>query len=109
MSCIFCKIVKGEIPSEIVYQTEEILAFKDIKPKAPIHFLIIPKKHISSIKSLTVRDRNLAGDLIIAAKKIAQEQRISGFRLVFNVGRAGGQIVEHLHLHFLAGKPIKLP
>jgi len=107
IECIFCKIIKKELPSEIVYEDEKVLAFKDIKPKAPIHFLIVPKIHIESIKS--ERSEEVVKDLIKAAKKIASQRNIQGYKLVFNVGKEGGQIIEHLHLHFLAGKSIKLP
>jgi len=105
--CLFCKIAKKEVSSDIVYEDEKTVAFKDIAPKAPIHFLIIPKKHIESIKS--EGSEKVDADLILAAKKIAEERGIEGYRLVFNVGREGGQIIEHLHLHFLAGKSIRLP
>lgn len=105
--CIFCKIIKKEIPSDIVYEDEKVLALRDINPKAPIHFLIVPKKHIESIKS--DESERAAEKLILAAKKVAQKKGIKGYRLVFNVGREGGQVIEHLHLHFLAGKLIQLP
>lgn len=95
------------MPSEIVYEDDKILTFKDINPKAPIHFLIVPKKHIESIKSLN--SERIVDSLILAAKKIAEKNKISGYKLVFNVGREGGQLIDHLHLHFLAGKPIKIP
>jgi histidine triad (HIT) family protein len=108
--CIFCKIVKKEVPTEeILYENEKVVAFKDINPRAPIHLLIVPKKHIDSVKTLEDSDRELVGELIMVAKKIAKEKGIEGYKLVFNVGREGGQIIEHLHLHFLAGKPITLP
>ncbi len=95
------------MPSEIVYEDDKILTFKDINPKAPIHFLIVPKKHIESIKSLN--SERIVDSLILAAKNIAEKNKISGYKLVFNVGREGGQLIDHLHLHFLAGKPIKIP
>ena len=106
-NCIFCKIVKKEIPSEVVYEDEKVLAFRDIKPKAPTHFLIIPKKHIESVESSQAE--KVTPKLISAAKKIAGEEEIAGYRLVFNVGEEGGQVIRHLHLHLLAGKPIQLP
>ena len=107
MTCVFCKIVNKELPSEIVYEDEKILVFKDINPKAPIHFLVVPKKHISSIKD--PGSENIARVLILAAKKVAEKKKIAGYKLVFNVGKEGGQIVDHLHMHFLAGKPIEIP
>jgi len=105
MPCIFCKIIKKEIPSEIVYENEKVLAFKDIKPLAPIHILIVPKKHIISVDHLEIKDRILMGDLILSAQKISREQKINktGYKLVFNVGPGGGQIINHLHLHLLGG------
>lgn len=109
MECIFCKIAKKEIPSEIVYEDEKILAFKDIKPITPIHILIIPKKHILSVNHLEKRDRELIGELFLVAQKLARESKIdkTGYRLIFNVGKDSGQTVDHLHLHLLGGK--KLP
>jgi len=109
MECIFCKIINKEIPSETVYKDKNILAFKDIYPKAPIHLLIIPKKHIPSINYLKKKDEVLIGELFLVAKKLAKEYKIDkiGYRLIFNVGKDAGQTVNHLHLHLLAGK--KLP
>lgn len=106
-NCIFCKIAKKEVPSKIVYENEKVIAFKDINPKARIHFLIVPKQHIDSIKSKG--SEKIVKDLIVTAKKIAKTKKISGYKLVFNVGKKGGQLIDHLHLHFLAGKSIKLP
>jgi len=99
--CIFCKIAKKELPSEIVFEDENFLAFKDIHPKAPLHYLIIPKNHIESIASDD--SEIIAGQLIATAKRIAREKGASGYKLVFNVGPEAGQTVPHLHLHFLAG------
>jgi len=109
MDCVFCKIVKKEIPTEIVYEDEKIIAFKDIKPVAPIHILIIPKKHIPTIDHLEKKDRELIGELFLVAQKIAREQGVSesGYRLIANVGEDAGQTVDHLHLHLIGGE--KLP
>lgn len=109
MGCIFCKIINKEIPSEVVYKDKNILAFKDIYPKAPIHLLIIPKKHILSINYLKKEDRGLTGELFLVAQKLAKEFKIDkiGYRLIFNIGKDAGQTVDHLHLHLLGGK--KLP
>jgi len=104
MDCLFCKIAKKEIPAEIVYEDENAVAFKDIKPKAPVHFLIVPRKHIHSVDHIEAEDRCLIGDLILAAQKIAREQKINGYRIQINVGRVGGQLIDHLHLHLLSGK-----
>jgi len=103
--CIFCKIINKEISSEIVYEDEKALVFKDIKPLAPIHLLIVPKKHIPSINYVEIKDKILMGDLILIAQKIARSRKISkkGYKLVFNVEKGGGQIIPHLHLHLLGG------
>jgi histidine triad (HIT) family protein len=108
MNCIFCQIAKKELPATIIYENESVVAFKDINPVAPIHYLIVPKKHIASINHLETQDRELTGELFLAAKKIAKDQGIAdnGYRLVFNVGRDSGQMVEHLHLHLLGGKKL---
>lgn len=103
--CIFCQIAAGKLAAKIEYKDQEIIAFQDINPKAPIHILIIPKKHLSSINNLQTQDAELIGKLVLVAQKIAQERGIaeSGFRLVFNTGPDSGQIVPHLHLHLLGG------
>ena len=103
--CIFCKIVKGEIPSEKVYEDEEILAFKDINPAAPIHILVIPKKHIKSLVEVNQNDdKELISKIYFVINKIAEKQGISekGFRVIVNCGEDGGQEVGHLHFHVLA-------
>lgn len=107
MDCLFCKIINKELPSDIIYEDEEIIVFKDIHPKAPFHVLIVPKKHIGSIMDLD--DGELAAKIILTAKKIAKDNNLTGYKLIFNVGRDGGQIVDHLHLHLLSGKPTELP
>lgn len=109
--CIFCKIIKKEIPSEIVYEDDKFLAFKDIDPKARIHLLIIPKRHIPSVNDLRVEDKELIGELILTAKAIAKEQKIdqTGYRLIFNNGRDSGQSVDHLHLHLMGGEKLPWP
>jgi histidine triad (HIT) family protein len=103
MDCIFCKIISGEIPSEKVFENDKIIAFNDINPKARIHILVVPKKHIESVKSLEETDKDLIVEVIFAAKKIAKDKDLEGYKLVFNVGREGGQLVDHLHLHLLSG------
>ncbi len=104
--CIFCRIVAGEVPSDIVYQDEDFLAFRDIMPKAPTHILIIPKTHIASATELAEGQENLAGRLIIMANELAKKEGIArkGYRLVINCGPEGGQIVPHLHLHLIGGR-----
>ena len=103
--CIFCKIGKGEIPSEKVYEDEEIVAFKDINPAAPIHILVIPKKHIEKITEIKKEDEALIGRMYSVINKIAKEQGFSedGFRMIVNCGKNAGQEVMHLHFHILAG------
>lgn len=105
MDCIFCKIAKKEIPAEIVFEDKDVIAFRDIKPIAPVHILIIPKKHIVSVAEASEDDTLVMGKLIIAAKKIAEKFGISkkGYKLLIRVGREGGQEVDHIHLHLLGG------
>jgi histidine triad (HIT) family protein len=106
MDCIFCKIANGEIKSDIVYQDETVVAFPDINPKAPVHLLIIPRKHIECVADLTTDEEKLMGQLVSVANKLAQQQGISksGYRLVINCGPHGGQIVPHIHIHLLGGR-----
>jgi len=106
--CIFCRIVAGDVPSDIVYQDEDFLAFRDISPQAPTHVLIIPKTHITSLAQLTEEQQELAGRLIIIAKKLAEKEGIAkrGYRLVMNCGPEGGQLVPHLHLHLIGGRKL---
>ena len=104
--CIFCRIVAGELPSDLVYQDDDFLAFRDIMPKAPVHLLVIPKTHITSVAELTEGQENLAGRLIIISNKLAEKEGIAGkgYRLAINCGPEGGQVVPHLHLHLLGGR-----
>jgi histidine triad (HIT) family protein len=104
--CIFCRIVAGEVPGDIVYEDEDFLAFRDILPKAPTHVLIIPRTHITSAAELTDGEQELAGRLIIIAKNLAEKEGIAkkGYRLVINCGPEGGQLVPHLHLHLIGGR-----
>ena len=103
--CIFCKIVAKEIPSQVLYEDGEIIAFNDINPVAPVHILIIPKKHIFSIKDITDTDQELIGKIFILIQKLAAEKGIAdtGFRVVTNSGSDGGQEVGHLHFHLIGG------
>lgn len=104
MDCIFCKIAKKEIQPDIVFENERLISFKDVNPKAPVHILIIPKKHIESINELADGDIGLVKEMIITAKKITKDLNISdGYKLLFNVGEKGGQVVRHLHLHLMGG------
>jgi histidine triad (HIT) family protein len=108
--CIFCQIIAGRKPADIVYQTETIIAFRDIAPQAPTHILLVPRKHIVSIADLSAEDAPLMGDLMLAAKAVAEQEGIShGFRLVVNSGRPAGQSVFHLHFHLLGGRRMAWP
>ncbi len=102
-NCLFCQIAEGKVRSDSVYADESILAFKDIHPKAPVHLLIIPKLHIKSIIHLEDSQSEIVSKLIYVAKTVASRQKLSGYKLVFNVGREGGQVIDHLHLHLLGG------
>ena len=108
-NCVFCKIIKGEIPSEKVYEDDEILAFKDINPVAPIHILVIPKKHIKTLLEVTEEDSKLIAKIYMTRNKIAKDLGIEkdGFRVVANCGRDSGQEVMHIHFHMLAGKKLE--
>jgi len=103
--CIFCKIIREELPSKKVYEDKNIVAFHDISPKAPVHVLVVPVKHVESIREIDDEDKNLMGELMLAIKKIAQKLRIdrTGYKVVVNNGQGSGQIVFHLHFHLLGG------
>jgi len=102
MDCIFCSIINKEQAADIAYENDKFIVFKDIKPAAPVHLLLVPKVHIASVNDLEEKHKELIGDLFLLAKKIAKEQGVDdGYRLSFNVGRKGGQIVDHLHLHLI--------
>jgi histidine triad (HIT) family protein len=103
--CTFCKIIKGERSADFLYQDESLVVFKDIRPYAPVHLLIVPREHIRSVNDLKEKDKDIIFKMIVKAKEMAKEQAIaeSGYRLVFNVERGGGQVIFHLHLHMLGG------
>ncbi len=109
--CIFCRIIKGEILSKKIYEDDEMLAFHDITPMAPVHFLLIPKKHIKSLLHLKREDIALVGRLLGKARDLAKEQGCgeNGARFVINAGRDGGQTVDHLHIHILGGRALGWP
>jgi len=109
MECLFCKIVNKEIPAEIIYEDDNFIVLKDIEPKAPIHLLVVPKKHIPSVNHLELKDKTLIGELFLVAQKIAKEKGVdkTGYRLTLNVGKDAGQTIDHLHLHLMGGG--KLP
>lgn len=101
--CIFCAIINKEKEAEFLAENDRMVVFKDIHPSAPVHLLIVPKKHITSVNELEESDARLIGDLVIQARDIAKEKNIDGYKLLFNVGRKGGQLVDHVHLHLLGG------
>ncbi len=108
MECVFCRIVAGEIPTDIVYQDKELLAFRDIHPQAPTHLLIIPKSHIASLTELTTRQQGLMGGVILLAKELAEKEGIAekGYRLSVSCGPDGGQFVPHVHFHLIGGRKL---
>ncbi len=110
MDCIFCKIASGEIPSKKVYEDDRVCAFYDLDPQAPVHVLIIPKKHISSIMELDEENADVVSHVFLVAKRLAGELGLEkGFRIVSNCGEDGGQSVLHLHFHLLGGRSMKWP
>jgi|TARA_X000001036_G_scaffold119809_1_gene113349 histidine triad (HIT) family protein len=111
MSTIFSKIINKEIHADILFENDKILAFRDISPQAPVHFLVIPKKEIRTINDINEEDKSLIGELFIVAKEIAKKEGISekGYRTIFNCNEHGGQTVYHIHLHVLGGRQLEWP
>jgi len=111
MTCLFCKITRGEIPATVVFEDDDIMAFRDINPQAPTHLLIIPKRHIATINDTNDEDNQLLGNMVLRAQKLAQTEKINdtGYRLVFNINSGGGQEVYHIHLHLLGGRQMTWP
>ena len=110
MSCIFCKIIEGEIPSTAVYQDEQCYAFADIHPQAPVHVLVVPRKHITSLAEATEEDSALLSHLLWTVAEITREKKLTaGYRVTINIGENGGQTVDHLHLHLLGGRAMHWP
>jgi len=111
IDCLFCKILKGEIPAKIIYEDDRLLAFSDINPQAPLHALIVPKRHIASLNDLTPEDDALVGEMVRRAAAIALQHGYAerGFRTVFNTNAEAGQTVFHIHLHLLAGRGLSWP
>lgn len=107
MDCIFCKIANKEIPSNLVYESENTVAFNDINPVAPVHILVIPKKHIESLNELN--DKDLMAELLFSVKEICKKLNITDYRTVINTGKGAGQEVFHIHLHIISGRPLKWP
>lgn len=111
MSCIFCRIVAGEIPATIVHRDDQVTAFRDINPQAPVHVLVVPNRHIPRVGALTEQDEALVGHLVRTAATLAASEGVAerGYRLVLNSGPDAGQSVDHLHLHLLAGRRLQWP
>lgn len=109
--CLFCKIINKEIPSEIVYEDDRLLAFRDINPAAPVHILIIPKVHIASLNDLDETNSDIVKDIALKAKELAEKEGIaeSGYRIINNIGDDGGQTVKHLHFHLMGGEELGWP
>lgn len=105
--CLFCKIVAGELPANRLYEDGELLAFRDISPKAPFHGLIIPKIHIATLNDLEPSHAELAGRMFLVAKELAHEHELPGYRIVVNTNSEGGQVVFHVHMHVLGGRQMK--
>ena len=108
MDCIFCKIIAGQIPSDVIYTDDKVIAFRDISPMAPVHLLIIPREHIASLNDITEQQTALVGHMVQVAKQLAKQQGIAtkGYRVVINSGPQGGQVVQHLHMHLLGGREL---
>lgn len=106
--CLFCKIANGDIPAETVYEDELVIAFRDINPQAPVHMLVVPRKHISTLNELESDDKSLVGHMVVTAQQLAKDNGIdeAGFRLVMNCNAEGGQTVFHIHLHLLGGRQL---
>ena len=101
--CVFCRIGKKDLSADIIFENDQLVVFEDIKPAAPVHYLIVPKEHIQSIAHLEGNHKDVLASLIYTAKDLAKKMNLAGYKLVFNVGREGGQVVDHLHLHLLGG------
>lgn len=110
-TCLFCRIVDGEIPADVIHETDRVLAFRDIDPKAPTHVLVIPRKHLTSLGAAADDDGDLLGEIMLAARDVARSEGIAdgGFRAVTNVGHDGGQEIQHLHVHVLGGRALSWP
>ena len=109
MDCIFCKIIAGDIPAKVVQRDDDVIAIEDVNPQAPTHLLVMPVRHVPNVADLTMQDGALATKLLATAAKLGRQQGASGYRLVVNTGTEGGQTVDHVHVHVLAGRPMKWP
>ena len=108
-NCLFCKIIQGDIPVDKIFEDDDVLAFRDIAPQAPVHFLVIPKKHINGPSSVSPEDEKLIGKLIRVGDEIARKEGINHYRIVFNNGEEAGQTVFHIHMHVLGGRIMSWP
>lgn len=110
-SCLFCRIVAGEIPADVVYETDVVMAFRDVNPQAPTHVLVIPKAHVESLEAVRDEDASVLGDVLRACRDVARAEGLAegGYRTVANTGDDGGQTVHHLHLHVLGGRSMRWP
>ena len=110
-TCLFCRIVNGDIPAKVVYQDDEVMAFDDINAQAPVHVLVIPKRHVASVQDCQSEDQGLLGHLLLTCSRVTRMKQLteSGYRIVTNTGIDGGQTVSHLHLHVLGGRPMTWP
>jgi len=106
--CVFCRIISGNIPSDMIYKDEKVVAFRDVHPIAPVHILIVPRRHIAGVGDLAQEDAGLVGHMVLIARRLAEQEQIaeSGYRLVVNSGADGGQAVMHLHLHLIGGRKL---
>lgn len=111
MDCIFCRIAAGEVPAQVIRQDEDTVAFRDLDPKAPVHVLVVPRRHIASLRDIGAGDRDVMGALLLAAREVALAEGIadSGFRVVVNTGADANQTVHHVHMHVLGGRPMTWP
>lgn len=109
--CLFCKIREGEIPCDMVHETDDVMAFRDVNPQAPTHVLIVPRKHIATVNDLEGNDKDVVGNMLLAAKKIAADEGIAedGYRLVMNCNAKAGQTVFHIHMHLIGGRVMTWP
>jgi histidine triad (HIT) family protein len=108
-NCLFCKIIRGEIPADKLFEDEDVVAFRDIAPVAPLHFLVIPKKHIQGPAALSAEEEHLPGKMLRIGKEIAQKEGIEHFRVIMNNGEEAGQTVFHLHMHLIGGRNLNWP
>jgi len=108
-NCLFCKIIAGQVPSEMVYKDKEVVAFKDINPVTPVHVMVVPVKHIVSLATMSEKDTPIVGKMAAAANKVAKDMGIAekGYRLIINSGPDAGQVIQHLHMHLLGGRNLK--